>query len=57
MSKGFCFVAQNNNTTDYVKQACVLAVSIHRHNNNQLLSLITNDNVPQKYKVLFDLSF
>ena len=54
MSKGFCFVAQNNATTDYVKQACVLAVSIHRHNNNQLLSLITNDNVPQKYKVLFD---
>ena len=54
MSKGFCFVAQNNNTTDYVKQACILAVSIHKTNKNQLISLITNDNIPQKYKVLFD---
>ena len=54
MSKGFCFVAQNNSKTNYVQQACILAVSIHKFNKNQSISLITNDNVPQKYKVLFD---
>jgi len=54
MSKGFCFVAQNNDTTDYVRQACLLAVSIHKFNNSQNISLITNDEVPKKYRVLFD---
>ena len=54
MSKGFCFVAQNNDTTDYVRQACLLAVSIHKFNNSQNISLITNDQVPKKYRVLFD---
>ena len=54
MSKGFCFVAQNNNTTDYVKQACMLALSIHQHNKKQSVSVITNDKIPAKYKLLFD---
>ena len=55
MSKGFCFVAQNNSSTDYVKQACILALSIHKFNKNQKISIITNDKVPEKYKILFDL--
>ena len=54
MSKGFCFVAQNNDSTDYVKQACILALSIHKFNKNQKISIITNDKVPEKYKILFD---
>ena len=54
MSKGFCFVAQNNDTTDYVRQACLLAVSIHKFNSSQNISLITNDEIPKRYKVLFD---
>ena len=54
MTKGFCFVAQNNDTTDYVKQACMLALSIHQHNKKQSVSLITNDKIPAKYKLLFD---
>ena len=54
MSKGFCLIAQNNDTTDYVKQACLLAVSIHKYSKNQLVSIITNDTIPKKYRVLFD---
>ena len=35
MTKGFCFVAQNNDLTDYVKQACMLALSIHAQTKKQ----------------------
>lgn len=54
MSKGFCLLAQNNSTTDYVKQAYALALSLHKYNENQKISLITNDNVPDEYKKVFD---
>ena len=54
MSKGFCFVAQNNDSTDYVRQACILAVSIHKFNKGQNISIVTNDKIPSKYHVLFD---
>ena len=54
MSKGFCFVAQNNDSTDYVRQACILAVSIHKFNKGQNISIVTNDKIPNKYHVLFD---
>lgn len=54
MSKGFCILAQNNKDTDYVKQAYVLACSIHKFNNNQKVSLITNDYVPVSYRNVFD---
>lgn len=54
MSKGFCFVAQNNSSTDYIQQACMLALSITKFNKNTSISLITNDKVPNKYKILFD---
>lgn len=54
MNKGFCILAENNSTTDYVKQAYILALSIHRHNKNQKVSLLTNDIVPDCYKTVFD---
>lgn len=53
-SRGFCILAQNNSKTDYVKQAYALACSIHRFNENQLVTLITNDNVPAEYTSVFD---
>lgn len=54
MNKGFCLLAQNNNDTDYVKQAYALALSLHKHNKGQKISLITNDQVPDEWKEPFD---
>lgn len=54
MSKGFCILAQNNSTTNYVRQAYALAVSIHKFNKNQNVTLITNDEVEGKYEHAFD---
>lgn len=54
MSKGFCILAENNITTDYVRQAYFLALSIHKNNKNQKVSLLTNDTVPDMYKHVFD---
>lgn len=53
-SKGFCILAQNNNDTDYVRQAYALACSIHKFNENQNVCLITNDTVPEEYAYAFD---
>ena len=54
-SKGFVFLAQNNEDTDYVRQAYALACSIKATQKeiNQTC-LITNDEVPEKYKKVFD---
>ena len=54
MSNGFCLLAQNNSEVDYIKQAYALAVSIHKFNKGQNVSLITNDEVPEEYKHVFD---
>jgi hypothetical protein len=54
MSEGFCLLAQNNATVDYIKQAYALAVSIHKFNKDQNVSLVTNDEVPTKYRPVFD---
>ena len=54
MSKGFCLLAQNNSTVDYIKQAYSLAVSIHKVNKDQNISVFTNDEVPTKYRSVFD---
>jgi len=54
MSKGFCILAQNNSTTDYVRQAYALALSIHKFNKDQKVTLITNNLVDEKYKHVFD---
>lgn len=53
-SKGFCILAQNNSENDYIQQAYALASSIHRFNTNQKICLITNDQVPENYKEVFD---
>jgi len=54
MSKGFCLLAQNNSTTDYVKQAYALALSIHKFNKDQKVSIITDDPIPEEYRSVFD---
>jgi len=53
MSRGFVMLAQNNDY-DYVLQSCLCAMSIHATNEFAKVSLITNDNVPTKYKKYFD---
>ena len=54
MSNGVCLVAQNNSSTDYVRQAYALALSIVAKSPKQTVSLITNDPVSDKYKKVFD---
>ena len=54
MNKGFCILAQNNSDVDYVRHAYALAVSIHKFNKDQKVSLITNDKVSKKYQTVFD---
>lgn len=54
MNNGFCILAENNYKTDYVRQAYGLACSIHKNNKSQNVSLITDDEVPNEYKDVFD---
>jgi hypothetical protein len=54
MTKGFLVLAQNS-STDYIKQAYVLALSIKKTQptfNN--ISLVTDDIVPEEYQKVFD---
>lgn len=53
MTKGIVVLAQNNENNDYVEQACLLAMSLKNHNTT-LISLVTNDTVPEEYINLFD---
>jgi hypothetical protein len=46
-------LAQNSGF-DYVRQACLAAMSIHATNKDVSICLITNESVPTKYKHLFD---
>lgn len=52
MSLGYVMLAQNGQE-DYVKQACLCAMSIHATNQEPKIALITNDPVPEKYQQLF----
>ena len=55
MSKGFLIFAQNTDSVDYVRQACVLALSIkYSQKVIKNVSLVTNNVVPDEYKSLFD---
>ncbi|MEK9804724.1 MAG: hypothetical protein VW551_00325 [Euryarchaeota archaeon] len=54
MDKNFILVAQNTKFDDYVKQACVCAMSIHATNKDASIAIITDDEVPTQYKHLFD---
>lgn len=53
MSKGHVFLAQNS-STDYVRQACALALSIKKYNKISQTCLVTNDQVPPEFKHAFD---
>lgn len=52
-TNNFTMLAQNSDF-DYVRQACLAAMSIRATNNNVSICLITNDSVPARYKTLFD---
>jgi hypothetical protein len=54
MSNGILVLAQNNDNTNYVLQACLLAMSIKVTNTDTLISIVTNDIVPDEYITLFD---
>lgn len=54
MTKGIVVVAQNNSTTDYVQQACLLAMSLLTTNPDTPISIVTNDIIPEEYQSLFD---
>jgi hypothetical protein len=49
----FTMLAQNTDV-DYVQQACLAAMSIQYTNPKSKICLITNDQVPSKYKELFE---
>ena len=53
MTKGIVVLAQNNETDNYVEQACLLAMSLKLHNDTNI-SVVTNDIVPDEYADLFD---
>lgn len=53
MTNNFTMLAQNSNF-DYVRQACLAAMSIKLSNPGSSVCLITNDPVPSKYKQVFD---
>lgn len=54
MSKGHIFLAQNS-SSDYVRQAYALALSIKKFNRiNNKTCLVTNDQVPELYRAAFD---
>ncbi len=52
--KGHVFLAQNSQSTNYVDQAYVLAKSIKKHNQINSTCLITNDQVPDNFRYVFD---
>jgi hypothetical protein len=55
VSKGFLIFAENTNDTDYIEQAYALALSIkYSQTSVSTVSLVTSDEVPDKYKLIFD---
>jgi len=54
MSRGIVVLAQNTIGSDYVRQACVLAMSLRKTNPTEKISIITNDRVPKEYQEFFD---
>lgn len=53
-NKGILVIAQNNASTNYVEQACLLAMSLKIHDTIMPISLVTDDTVPDCYRFLFD---
>ena len=53
MSKGYLLVAMGDN---YIKQACLCALSIKKTQTLSNVSIMTSDIVPNNYKHLFESS-
>jgi len=54
MSRGIVVLAQDTIGSDYIMQACLLAMSFRKTNPEENISVITNDKIPDNYKQLFD---
>lgn len=54
MSRGILVFAQNNEEDNYVKQACLLAMSLKVVDPDTKISLVTNDSVDSDFLHLFD---
>ena len=54
MKQGYLIVASGK---DYVKQACLCAMSIKHTQTIKNISIVTNDTVPKKYQPLFFKDF
>ena len=54
MSKGFLIYAHDSNLKKYTKCAYALALSIKKHVPNASISLVTNNDLPKKYSIVFD---
>lgn len=50
----FVMLAQNNNSSNYVLQACLCAMSIKKSMPNSSISVITDDIVPETFQQFFD---
>ena len=51
MDKGYVMVAMGD---DYVRQACLCAMSIKKTQTINNVSIVTSDTVPEEYKSVFD---
>lgn len=54
MNRGFCVFAQNNETTDYVRQAYALALTVKHYCPGEKICLITNDSLTETQRSVFD---
>lgn len=54
MSKGFLIYAQDSNLKKYTKCAYALALSIKKHVPNANISIVTDNDLPKKYNIVFD---
>lgn len=53
-TRGIVVLAQNNEDTNYVEQACLLALSLKHTNPSCKISIVTNDSIPADNEDLFD---
>jgi hypothetical protein len=53
VTQGHLIFAQNSDI-DYVRQAYALALTIKKHNKINSVCLVTNDEIPEQYKSVFD---
>lgn len=54
MSKGFLIYAQDSNIKKYTKCAYALALSIKKYVPEADISLVTDNSIPEKYKIIFN---